>query len=149
MIDYDGTRPIPSKTKSDDKNADGKSRDASSASSENTAANTQQKEDDVFSDSEGEEEPSPSRNSAAGSAPHSEPRAKSEHISSVTHQTENLSLGNAGPTNSESQTSREVKTEGGEKVSTTIPNMDSTDIKAIAADASVFSFGDDEDYESE
>ncbi|KAL8473032.1 hypothetical protein ACS0TY_029369 [Phlomoides rotata] len=154
MIDYDGT--IPSKTRSDDhhntKGADGKSKDAS-ASSENTA-NTKQssnaprkqkKEDDVFSDSEGEEEPSPSRTSTA---PNSEAGPKSEHISSVTHQTENLSLGRE-PTNPESKTSHEVKMEGGERSSTAIPNLDSTDIKAIAADASVFSFGDDEDDESE
>lgn len=150
MIDYDGT--TPSKTRNDDnhitKGTDGKLGDAS-ASSQSTgntqqsiASRKQKNEDDVFSDSEGEEEP------RVSAAPNSETGAKSEHISSVSHQTENLSLGRE-PTNSKSKTSHEVKTEGGERNSTTIPNLDSTDIKAIAADASVFSFGDDEDDESE
>ncbi|GFQ02821.1 phosphatidylinositol 3 4 5-trisphosphate 3-phosphatase and dual-specificity protein phosphatase pten [Phtheirospermum japonicum] len=156
MIDYDGT--IPPKTKPDTKGKDGKSTDAPSSSDnkassqESNASKKQNNEDDVFSDSEGEEESSSSRSragptsSAAGAASHSESRAEAEHVSAMSYQTGRLSIGQESM-NSQSN-NNEVKIDGPEK-SSKIPNMDSTDIKAIAADASVFSFGDDEDYESD
>ncbi|KAG6382836.1 hypothetical protein SASPL_157446 [Salvia splendens] len=157
MVDYDGT--APSKTRADDstKGADGKQRDAPS-SSENkdpsSQQNKQNNEDDVFSDSDGEE-PAPSRSRSvdqrpipvAGTAPQSEQASKSERVSSVSHQMERLSVGRES-TSSQTQ-SKEVKVDEVERPPSTIPNMGSTDIKAIAADASVFSFGDDEDDESE
>ncbi|XP_047947770.1 phosphatidylinositol 3,4,5-trisphosphate 3-phosphatase and protein-tyrosine-phosphatase PTEN2A-like [Salvia hispanica] len=157
MVDYDGT--APSKTRADDstKGADGKQQDAPS-SSENkdpsSQQNKQNNEDDVFSDSDGEEH-APSRSSTvdqrpisvAGTAPQSEQASKSERVSSVSHQMERLSVGRES-TSSQSQ-SKEVKVDEVERPSSTIPNMGSTDIKAIAADASVFSFGDDEDDESD
>ncbi|XP_042061182.1 phosphatidylinositol 3,4,5-trisphosphate 3-phosphatase and protein-tyrosine-phosphatase PTEN2A-like isoform X1 [Salvia splendens] len=157
MVDYDGT--APSKTRADDstKGADGKQRDAPS-SSENkdpsSQQNKQNNDDDVFSDSDGEE-PAPSRSRSvdqrpipvAGTAPQSEQASKSERVSSVSHQMERLSVGRES-TSSQTQ-SKEVKVDEVERPPSTIPNMGSTDIKAIAADASVFSFGDDEDDESE
>ncbi|XP_042064282.1 phosphatidylinositol 3,4,5-trisphosphate 3-phosphatase and protein-tyrosine-phosphatase PTEN2A-like isoform X1 [Salvia splendens] len=157
MVDYDGT--APSKTRADDSTngADGKQQDAAS-SSENkdpsSQQNKQNNEDDVFSDSDGEE-PAPSRSSSvdqrpisvAGTAPRSEQANKSEHVSSVSHQMERLSVGRESM--SSQPQSKEVKVDEVERPSSTIPNMGSTDIKAIAADASVFSFGDDEDDESD
>ncbi|KAL0332194.1 UNVERIFIED_CONTAM: Phosphatidylinositol 3,4,5-trisphosphate 3-phosphatase and protein-tyrosine-phosphatase PTEN2A [Sesamum calycinum] len=156
MIDYDGT--VPPKTKTDrNKNiGDGKLRDAPS-SSENKAnsqqSNTSRKqndEDDVFSDSEGEEPASRSTVdqtlSAAGTARHSESGTKDEHIPTISDQTEQLSLGRES-TSSQSRNSHEMKIDVVERAPS-IPNLDTTDIKAIAADASVFSFADDEDYES-
>ncbi|KAL2241647.1 UNVERIFIED_CONTAM: Phosphatidylinositol 3,4,5-trisphosphate 3-phosphatase and protein-tyrosine-phosphatase PTEN2A [Sesamum indicum] len=156
MIDYDGTIPPKMKTDRNKNNGDGKSRDAPS-SSENKAnsqqSNTSRKqnnEDDVFSDSEGEEPASRSTMnqtlSAAGTARHSESGTKDEHIPTISHQTEQLSLGRES-TSSQSRNSREMKINVVERAPT-IPDLDTTDIKAIAADASVFSFADDEDYES-
>ncbi|KAI3451986.1 hypothetical protein Pfo_008651 [Paulownia fortunei] len=157
MIDYDGTIPSKIQTGHDTKSADGKLTDASSSSDnkansqQSNASRKQNNEDDVFSDSEGEEPTSSSRVdhtiSAAGTTPHSESGTKTECISTISHQTEQLSLGKES-TSSQSKTSHELKIDGVERAST-IPNLDSADIKAIAADASVFSFGDDEDYESE
>ncbi|KAK6151216.1 hypothetical protein DH2020_016148 [Rehmannia glutinosa] len=158
MIDYDGTIPPKTKTDHDTKGADGKSIDAlpssanKSSSQQSDPSRKQNNEDDVFSDSEGEESSS-SRSrvgpaiSAGGTTPHSESGTEAERVSSVSHQTAQLSLGRES-TSSQSKNSHEMRIDGVEKAST-IPNMDSTDIKAIAADASVFSFGDDEDYESE
>ncbi|KAL2522715.1 PTEN 2 [Forsythia ovata] len=160
MIDYDGT--IPSKIKADRDTkgaADGRSRNAPTSSNENkanseqsNASGKQKNQDDVFSDSEGEESFS-SRStmghtsSAAKTATNPDSGNSVERMSAMTNQTEQLSLGNKEPTNSQSDASNEVKIDGVER--TTIPNLDSNDIKAIAADASVFGFGDDEDYESE
>ncbi|KAH0773089.1 hypothetical protein KY290_010226 [Solanum tuberosum] len=56
---------------------------------------------------------------------------------------EQLSVRYSNPKNGAS----EIKSETVERA--VIPNRRSSDIKAIAADASVFSFGEDEDYESE
>ncbi|KAL2499639.1 PTEN 2 [Abeliophyllum distichum] len=160
MIDYDGT--IPSKVKADRDTkgaADGRSINAPTSSNENkanseqsNASGKQKNQDDVFSDSEGEESCS-SRStmghtsSAAKNATYPDSGNSVERMSAMTNQTEQLSLGNKDPTNSQSNASNEVKIDGVER--TTIPNLDSNDIKAIAADASVFGFGDDEDYESE
>ncbi|KAL3626823.1 hypothetical protein CASFOL_029395 [Castilleja foliolosa] len=156
MIDYDGT--IPPRTKPDIKGKDGKSTNSSSSSDnkassqQSNAPRKQNNEDDVFSDSEGEEEESYSisragpTSSAAAAASHSGSHNEAEHVSVISHQTSQLSVGEES-TNSKSN-NNEVKNDGAEKISK-IPNMDSADIKAIAADASVFSFGDDEDYESD
>lgn len=156
MVDYDGTAPSKTRADGSTKGADGKQEDAPS-SSENkdpSQQNKQNNEDDVFSDSDGEE-PAPSRSSTvdqrpisvAGTAPQSEQASKSERVSSVSHQMERLSVGRES-TSSQPQP-KEVKVDEVERPSSTIPNMGSTDIKAIAADASVFSFGDDEDDESD
>ncbi|KAL6572990.1 Phosphatidylinositol 3,4,5-trisphosphate 3-phosphatase and protein-tyrosine-phosphatase pten2a [Orobanche hederae] len=154
LVDYDGIIPSKTKTDHDTKGGDGKSIDAPPSSNDSNANSQQQSnpsrkqnnEDDVFSDSDGEEdggEVSSSRSSvglttisaAVGTTSHCEPGNKVEHVSP---QAARLSVGR------ESTHSR-----SGEVKVSIIPNMDCTDIKAIAADASVFSFGDDDDYESE
>uniref|UniRef100_M0ZXB6 ATP-dependent clp protease n=1 Tax=Solanum tuberosum TaxID=4113 RepID=M0ZXB6_SOLTU len=66
-----------------------------------------------------------------------------EQIANLTHNAEQLSLRNSDPNNGAS----EIKSETVERAA--IPNLGSSDIKAVAADASAFSFGDDEGYECE
>lgn len=156
MVDYDGTIPSKIRTDPDSKGVDGKSRDPPSSSEnkdtsqQNDAPGKQNNEDDVFSDSDGEEPTASTRSSVdhhSVSAPQSESGSKSERVSSVSHQTECLSLGRES-VSSQSRNSSELKVDEVDGASA-IPNLGSTDIKAIAADASVFSFGDDEEDESE
>ncbi|KAK6923080.1 LOW QUALITY PROTEIN: hypothetical protein RJ641_011384 [Dillenia turbinata] len=142
MIDYDGTLPVKSKANSASEGPNtnsgvAQSEEAAPKSVQNKVSENKDK-DDVFSDSEGEENgPSKSRQNQAASPGSS---TTAEQITSITRGTEQLTLRSKNP-----NTATEPKTDG-------IPNPDSvgaSDIKAIAADASVFSFGDDEDYESD
>ncbi|XP_075482416.1 phosphatidylinositol 3,4,5-trisphosphate 3-phosphatase and protein-tyrosine-phosphatase PTEN2A-like [Primulina tabacum] len=154
MIDYDGTVPSKVKTDRDTNSANATLRDAPSSSEhkadpdQSKASGKQKEGDDVFSDSD-TEEPANSR-SKIGPGTASHPKSgtsPSEQMSSISHQTEELSLGRNSPS-SHFDTSNEMKLEGIQRASSN-PNMESTDLKAIAADASVFSFGDDEDDESD
>lgn len=142
MIDYDGT--VPQKPKADNAN---KNRDepGNPSSSDETLVNPDQarvsakeeNDEDVFSDSEGEE--TTSTKSMAG-----ESGTKGNQTTSLTHQTEQLSLKTAdSPSNNLPAETSKVN------MISSLPNLASGDIKSIAADASVFSFGDEEDYESE
>ncbi|KAL3526813.1 hypothetical protein ACH5RR_011469 [Cinchona calisaya] len=155
MIDSDGT--LPSKFKADQRAKESDGRVGSHPSS-NERSNTNparvevtakiDNNDDVFSDSDGKESvPSRSRTGNKASAP-IESGTKANKIVSLNHQTEQLSLGSKVPTHYQTNTSKEMNSNGVERTGA-IPNLGSGDIKAIAADASVFSFGDDEDYESE
>ncbi|KAL3525662.1 hypothetical protein ACH5RR_014034 [Cinchona calisaya] len=159
MVNYD---KLPSKFKTDTaKGSDGQGGSQLSSSDRNDVNPAQvevtkkrDKDDDVFSDSDGEDSV-PTRRSAGntssaagGTAAPLESGSKENQMASFTHQTEQLSLGSKESTNSQNDTSKETKFDGVERAGS-IPNLGSGDIKAIAADASVFSFGDDEDYESE
>ncbi|XP_059445677.1 phosphatidylinositol 3,4,5-trisphosphate 3-phosphatase and protein-tyrosine-phosphatase PTEN2A [Corylus avellana] len=114
--------------------------------------------DDVFSDSEAEEiGSSKSRQAEAASAARgtvinttssSETRTNSDQIASVSRETEHLSLGNTGPTQMHVDSERKSDAVGGAVPALEVPNTES-EFKAMAADASVFTFGDDEDFESE
>uniref|UniRef100_A0A5B6ZJ90 Phosphatidylinositol-3,4,5-trisphosphate 3-phosphatase n=1 Tax=Davidia involucrata TaxID=16924 RepID=A0A5B6ZJ90_DAVIN len=117
--------------------------------------------DDVFSDSEAEESgSSKSRQAKEASEPggivnktvsSAESSTNSDRIGSLTRETEQVSLGSTGSPQIHS-TSEQKKDAIGEAVSgpgATNPVEEFSDFKAMAADASVFSFGDDEDYESE
>ncbi|KAK2967625.1 hypothetical protein RJ640_030496 [Escallonia rubra] len=158
MIDYDSS--VPTKYKADDHA--GKESDARSGNtttlSDGVAANSNQNKvagnqdsDDVFSDSDGEE----TQGSRSGLAHASsgttaaplESGTTSKQIATLVHGTEELSVRSKEPTQT-SIASKEKTTEEAAR-SVSIPNLDSGDIKAMAADASVFSFGDDEDYDSE
>ncbi|KAF2283762.1 hypothetical protein GH714_014967 [Hevea brasiliensis] len=135
MIDYDGTLPTSSKGDSATKGSD----------------------DDVFSDSEGEETSSPKSRQATGPGVGSTQSSHTSSISteqmrSLTHGTEQMLLGSREPSlinaSDRPTTDRIEKPASGLEV----PSLDSVgvnEIKAIAADASVFSFGDEEDYESD
>ncbi|CAI9110226.1 OLC1v1010219C1 [Oldenlandia corymbosa var. corymbosa] len=149
MIDYNGTLPMKSKAADCGgvKGSDGAGGSHSTATSRNDVKPAQvevpakqDNDDDVFSDDEAEES-APSRrstsNAASGSAGVASAPPESgtagNQIASLTHNTEQLSL-----ESKESNTAKEMRF-----------GDSSGDIKAIAADASVFSFGDEEDYESE
>ncbi|CAN6541896.1 unnamed protein product [Malus baccata var. baccata] len=145
MIDYDGTA-LPTKDKADSsgRKPEGSSSDAN-ASSRGVAGNPNQSKifqredgDDVFSDSDGDEpgdktSRQPEANSRAGIA-------ASNHPS------------NTRSVDSPRRTSRKPTTDGAEKShlghSRKLSSSGADDIRAIAADASVFSFGDD-DFDSE
>lgn len=157
MIDYDGTISTKSKAGNSCKGSDGKPSNTSASGNEVAAYSNQSKvsenqdNDDVFSDSDGEETAA-SRStlaqisSGAGVTATPQESGTKEQIATLTHGTERLSLSSKGP--AQSNASNDIKENVAEKPSS-IPNLNSGDIKAIAADASVFSFGDDEDYESE
>lgn len=105
-----------------------------------------EKDDDVFSDSETEETgqaKAASKSGRSGSTTTSSPvtDAKTDQVASLTGQTERVSLGNAGSTDN--------KTTSGPKNDSTDPVGEVSDFKMMAADASVFSFGDEDDYESD
>ncbi|XP_031117349.1 phosphatidylinositol 3,4,5-trisphosphate 3-phosphatase and protein-tyrosine-phosphatase PTEN2A-like isoform X1 [Ipomoea triloba] len=157
MIDYDGT--IPAKFKSEDASKKSDEMSGTNSSTDGTQANSDQcmgsgsrdQNDDVFSDSEGEESTKTSArsSSAAPSVGVIDSSTSEEQITQVTCQTEQLTIGGQEPTDLKTDTSSEIKIDADNRTAS-IPNLGSTDFKAIAADASVFSFGDDdEDYESE
>ncbi|KAJ9177298.1 hypothetical protein P3X46_012532 [Hevea brasiliensis] len=163
MIDYDGTLPTSSKGDSATKGSDGTtSTGYTLKSSGGLETNSNRKkvaenEDDVFSDSEGEETSSPKSRQATGPGVGSTQSSHTSSISteqmrSLTHGTEQMLLGSREPSlinaSDRPTTDRIEKPASGLEV----PSLDSVgvnEIKAIAADASVFSFGDEEDYESD
>ncbi|KAI3938341.1 hypothetical protein MKW98_015240 [Papaver atlanticum] len=160
MIDYDGTIPAKSKTEvatNKESPAGGSSgtttttADQSAPASKPNKVSENQDKDDVFSDTESEGSVSSKKrhgqmSSSAGTTTTATNDPKTgvapEEMADVTRRTENVSLGNDGRVQNPTS---EVKHDGTGGAS----SMESSDFKAIAADASVFSFGDDEDYESE
>nr|XP_043627724.1 phosphatidylinositol 3,4,5-trisphosphate 3-phosphatase and protein-tyrosine-phosphatase PTEN2A-like [Erigeron canadensis]XP_043627725.1 phosphatidylinositol 3,4,5-trisphosphate 3-phosphatase and protein-tyrosine-phosphatase PTEN2A-like [Erigeron canadensis] len=92
------------------------------------------KDDEVFSDTESE----------AKTETASETNSTSGKIASITNDTKNLSLGNLGST--------QINPNRGSQNDSAVPGNpigEVSDFKAMAADTSVFTFGDDEDYESD
>lgn len=151
MIDYDGKLPTRYKAKKSDgrysKPAVSGNKDATSSNQSEAPEN--QENDDVFSDSDGEEAATyrgglSHTASGTGVAAKTLDSATTEE-QSVTHGTKQLSINSEGSRHGKAS---DDKKQDANKESS-IPNLDSGDIKAIAADASVFSFGDEEDYESE
>lgn len=160
MIDYDGTIPTKSKTEvatSKESPVGGSSGtttttgDQSASASKPNKDSENQDKDDVFSDTESEGSVSSKKrhgqmSSSAGNTTTATNDPKTgvapEEMADVTRRTENVSLGNDGRVQNPTS---EVKHDGTGAAS----SIESSDFKAIAADASVFSFGDDEDYESE
>ncbi|XP_052195699.1 phosphatidylinositol 3,4,5-trisphosphate 3-phosphatase and protein-tyrosine-phosphatase PTEN2A-like isoform X2 [Diospyros lotus] len=150
MIDYDGSTPARRKPQDSSNRSEGRagnappSNDSVSAPQNQSKVSTNQENDDVFSDSEGEETGS-SKSRPAQAASGAGPPAHLNHATTIalTHGTPQLSLSKE---TTQSTASNEMKIDG-------VGRLDSegmSDIKAIAADASVFTFGDDdEDYESE
>ncbi|WCJ31264.1 Phosphatidylinositol 3 4 5-trisphosphate 3-phosphatase and protein-tyrosine-phosphatase PTEN2A [Euphorbia peplus] len=156
MIDYDGTSSTKSTSNSSrKKSADTSKRsDYDSKSSGEVTGNSNPKkppenEDDVFSDSDGEESnASKSRQTTAPGDGSVQSGDSSDKMRSLTHGTEQMSVNSREPSKEQTTSVIQKPTSGHE-----ISNMDSvgaSNIKAIAADASVFSFGDEEeDYESD
>ncbi|KAK2657539.1 hypothetical protein Ddye_010591 [Dipteronia dyeriana] len=149
MVDYDGTLPTNSKADSASQQvSDGSSASVSVPTGGVSGSSSQSKvsksqDDDVFSDSDGEETGA-SKNRQTHVASPGDPAAHEQ--SNTGAGTEKLPL--------KSPESKEP-TVGGSKNPASIqalPHLDSVganDFKAIAADTSVFTFGDEEDYESE
>ena len=164
MIDYNGTLPTRSAADSTSKQSDDSSGSVPTSNAGVTANSNRSKvsgnedNDDVFSDSEGEEtSASKSRKAQATSGAQSAAvghasNTRAEKIGNLTHKTDQLSLRSEEPT--QSNASKEITSDGTGKPASGLetPNLDSlgaSDIKAIAADASVFTFGDEDDFESD
>ena len=164
LVDYDGS--IPSKPSSPTTTAESGGASATDAAAKeiNTEAPKQTNEsgskdrDDVFSDSDSESSKN-RRSKATGdvvepssSVKESEAKAAQVETSNLAHGIQQVSLKREG--DSKASHASVTKTEEKIKASSVMetPEVGSTgmsEFKAIAADASVFSFGDEDDYESE
>lgn len=134
MIDYDGT--IPEKYKSSDKPMLISSNDSSPSynnPSNSNSARNKDSDENVFSDSDDDDDDQKDDDKSTVSIALPPGKIESE-VTTLNKKTQLLSL-NSNPTL--------VKNEADKPKP--IPNLNPGDIKAIAADASVFSFGDDED----
>ncbi|GKV22622.1 hypothetical protein SLEP1_g32478 [Rubroshorea leprosula] len=167
LIDYNGTLP----TTPSPETAPNKPNESSGASDTapvdgGAVPSNQNKEsgsgnndkDDVFSDSESEEGASKSRKNHAASTVEkdsssttskSETNTNSDKVAGLTHTTGQLSMGNTSSQQINSSNSEPKKEAKGEAISGVEVSNSESEFKAMAADASVFTFGDDEDYESE
>ncbi|XP_027160633.1 phosphatidylinositol 3,4,5-trisphosphate 3-phosphatase and protein-tyrosine-phosphatase PTEN2A [Coffea eugenioides] len=124
------------------------------SSDKNSGSN---EKDDVFSDSEAEETGSSRRREVSG-APESRKSVDknidgSDHKTSLdqskhlTRETERFSLGSTGSVQNEPRKDAVKGSIPNPEVTSSTANV--SQFKAMAADASVFTFGDEEDYESE
>jgi phosphatidylinositol-3,4,5-trisphosphate 3-phosphatase/dual-specificity protein phosphatase PTEN len=161
MIDYDGTLPARSEVDSACKGSDVTSSGHVAATDGGVAGHSNRSDiaenDDVFSDSEGEETGvSKSRQAQAASGiglahPDHASNTTTEQMRNLTQGAEQLSLRSHEPSQINASKEPTAGGAGNPAPGTEIRHLDSggaSDIKAIAADASVFTFGD-EDYESE
>ncbi|XP_014513857.1 phosphatidylinositol 3,4,5-trisphosphate 3-phosphatase and protein-tyrosine-phosphatase PTEN2A [Vigna radiata var. radiata] len=117
------------------------------------------KEDDVFSDGEAEQSassttkqknaPSEAVETVKNDTRGSDSDRTSNEIANLSHATEQVSLGNKSSSTSIHHATEPRSNVDGKTVSSIqVPSAES-EFKAMAADASVFTFGDDEDYESD
>ncbi|XP_031128393.1 phosphatidylinositol 3,4,5-trisphosphate 3-phosphatase and protein-tyrosine-phosphatase PTEN2A-like [Ipomoea triloba] len=160
LADYDAAFPAtPQPEATGVKSADNSSSKTTSSpspgSADESAADSNQqsasnKKDDVFSDNEAEE--SGKRKVTAPSegvdaeVSGSGTNTGSTQISSLTHKVEQISMEEPGAKHNEPKKDAAV---GAAPGSDTPSLAEVSDFKAMAADASVFTFGDEEDYESE
>lgn len=164
LVDYNGTVPTTPNTETSAKKMVESSGTTPASVDEGAAEPNENKnsksheKDDVFSDSEAEETgSSKSRQAETASAAgetvtnttsSSETKTNSDQIATVTHATEHISLGNTSSTQLHAASEPKSDVAGGAISGLEVSNTES-EFKAMAADASVFTFGDDEDYESE
>ncbi|KVI01902.1 C2 calcium/lipid-binding domain, CaLB [Cynara cardunculus var. scolymus] len=141
VVDYDNAAQAKPETESTAKPAEGTSANPppttpSEATSTNLPKDSRnsEKDDEVFSDTESE----------AKTDTASETNSVSGKMVSLSNDTKNLSIGNSGA----SQTTPASAPKADEAASRN-PIGEVSDFKAMAADTSVFTFGDDEDYESD
>lgn len=161
LVDYNGnvvtSRPETVTKKSDESPSNSPAPVEVSPAAPNASKESEGAEkDDVFSDGEAEH-PSSSRSKqtkapeaveTVTNAPReSESNKNSDQVSNLTRATEQVSLGNkiSMPIHS----AGEPKSDDGRTVSSLPAPSSESEFKAMAADASVFTFGDDEDYESD
>ncbi|CAO2830954.1 unnamed protein product [Amaranthus hypochondriacus] len=139
MVDYDGTLPKTSnpeqvKPKPDSSSEYTASRNGIGITINPKESSEKEENDNVFSDSDGEDGSSRTKHSQASVAG----SASNNQVSSMTQRTQQMSIAESAPK------IEEISNVETPKLSQSTP----TDFKAIAADASVFSFGD-EDFESD
>ncbi|KAL2254620.1 phosphatidylinositol 3,4,5-trisphosphate 3-phosphatase and protein-tyrosine-phosphatase PTEN2A isoform X1 [Sesamum indicum] len=124
------------------------------AAAATAAAKNSKKKEDEFSDSEAEESVSSSRQTGISSHGSGTVAAKdavpynnvdSNQIADLTRKTEQVSLG----TSPSPHTEVKKETAGGSGTDFSNSVGEVSEFKVMAADASVFSFGDDDDYESD
>lgn len=165
LVDYNGNAATTSKLETNTKKSDESSSTSPSPAEVSTSASNADKEsgdhdkDDVFSDGEADHPASSSRSkqtkapsdaveTVANATRESEAKKVSNQVTNITQATEQVSLGNkiSTPSHSAGEPKRDV--DGRTVSSLEVPSSES-EFKAMAADASVFTFGDDEDYESD
>lgn len=161
LVDYNGnvvtSRPETVTKKSDESPSNSPAPVEVSPAAPNASKESEGAEkDDVFSDGEAEH-PASSRSKqtkaseaveTVTNAPReSESNKNSDQVSNLTRATEQVSLGNKISTPIHS--AGEPKSDDGRTVPSLPTPSSESEFKAMAADASVFTFGDDEDYESD
>ncbi|KAI3991156.1 hypothetical protein MKX01_022377 [Papaver californicum] len=111
--------------------------------------------DDVFSDGETEETGHANKQAqvaskeaaATGITADSKPSSTFEEVASISHKTEQVSLRSNGPPETPAATVRKSSEDGSASAEASTERI--SDFKAIAADTSAFSFGDEDDDESD
>ncbi|CAN1310316.1 Phosphatidylinositol 3,4,5-trisphosphate 3-phosphatase and protein-tyrosine-phosphatase PTEN2A [Linum perenne] len=151
MIDYDGTSVARKKGYSNNKGPNS----VSMMSKQKKAY--ENNEDDLFSDSDGEETEA-TKKKQKQSVSEAFPQASSEMDNSMVEQMTNSSEG-MKPVSSNTRESCQANTIKekpdtivetlSRRIETTKLDSGASDIKAMAADASVFSFGDEDEFESD
>ncbi|KAG4114070.1 hypothetical protein ERO13_D12G023100v2 [Gossypium hirsutum] len=168
LVDYNGTVPTTPQTETTTNKPDESSGTGAASTDGGAAPANENKDpghndkDDVFSDGEAEESgSSKSRQNKATSAEGialnsatSEPETndKSVQVASLVHSTEQVSLGSASsqPIHGTSEPRKDAAAAAAAPPAAGVQVSSSeSEFRAMAADASVFSFGDDEDYESD
>lgn len=137
MIEPDNSQPTKSKSDSTQQQSQ------SSSTADSSKLKSNEKDDDVFSDSDGEEE---------GNSKPIESYSTTEKTSDSMHATSKPHQINEPTKRDDPSANRNVTSSLSSGHYNPVPNdsLAVSDIKAIAADASVFSFGDEEeDYESD
>ncbi|XVF67531.1 hypothetical protein PTKIN_Ptkin10aG0128600 [Pterospermum kingtungense] len=166
LVDYNGTVPTKPQTETatnkpdESSSTNAVSADGGPAPTNNDKDPGHNDKDDVFSDSEAEEsgssknrrhKASSTEGAAASSATtKSDTNPNSDQVASLVHSTEQVSLGSANSrqNHAPSEPRKDVGEAAAAAAGVRVSSSES-EFKAMAADASVFSFGDDEDYESE
>ncbi|MBA0716980.1 hypothetical protein Golax_004830 [Gossypium laxum] len=168
LVDYNGTVPTMPQTETTTNKPDESSGTGAASTDGGAAPANENKDpghndkDDVFSDGEAEESgSSKSRQNKATSAEGialnsatSEPETndKSDQVASLVHSTGQVSLGSASsqPMHGTSEPRKDDAAAAAAPPAAGVQVSSSeSEFRAMAADASVFSFGDDEDYESD
>ncbi|KAL9238318.1 hypothetical protein vseg_012753 [Gypsophila vaccaria] len=171
LVDYDGTPPPPTQPVSVTQNSNDNpvadpppSYEASSGPNPNkeseSQAQSERERDDVFSDDDTDESGSSKSRKAQAASPTQITTStipppvtnttSGSKVENLTHEMGKASLGKVGPTQAGPLNDSKVSSSSGTGTSLKDPgSVGGSDFKAMAADASVFTFGDDEDYESE
>ncbi|XP_010515377.1 PREDICTED: phosphatidylinositol 3,4,5-trisphosphate 3-phosphatase and protein-tyrosine-phosphatase PTEN2B-like [Camelina sativa] len=138
MIESDNSQPTKSRSDSTQQQSQ-----SSSSADSSQLKSSQNKDDDVFSDSDGEDN---------GNSKPIETNSTTEKTSGSMHTTSKPHQINELPKTDDPSANRSITSSSSSDLHNPLPNhsLAVSDIKAIAADASVFSFGDEEeDYESD